>query len=100
MFYRDFSSILLILVITMQDRKTLFCVFLHFKDLPGLKLTWDFLGINILPREAPGGEEVNETRPRVQMSLGGAGPLPGRTTLSCLGLEPPLSSIFFSRRSA
>jgi hypothetical protein len=25
---------------------------LCFKDLPGLKLTWDFSGVNILPRES------------------------------------------------
>jgi hypothetical protein len=29
-------------------QKTLFCVFLSFRDLPGLKLTWDFLSVNIL----------------------------------------------------
>jgi hypothetical protein len=61
MFYGDFPSIPLILVITQQDRKTMFCVFLHFRDLPGLKLTQDFWSVNILPREAPGGEEVKLT---------------------------------------
>jgi hypothetical protein len=64
MFYGDFSSIPLILVITLQDSKTIFCVFLSFWDLPGLKLTWDFWSVNILPREAPEDQEVNETRPR------------------------------------
>jgi hypothetical protein len=42
---------------------TLFCVFLRFRNLPELKLTWDFSGVNILPREAPGKEEVNEMGP-------------------------------------
>ena len=37
----------LILVITLQDRKTLFCVFFHFRDLYGLKLTGDFSRIII-----------------------------------------------------
>jgi hypothetical protein len=78
MSYNDlwgFSIEPLILVITLQNRKTLFCVFfLHFRNLPGLKLTWDFLGVNILPREAPGEEEVNKTRPRGQASIGGAAP--------------------------
>jgi hypothetical protein len=64
MFYGDFPSIPLILVMTLQDRKTLFCLFLSFRDLPGLKLTQDFCSINILSREAPEEEEVNETRPR------------------------------------
>jgi hypothetical protein len=39
-----------------------------------LKLTWDILGVNILPREAPGEEEVNEMRPRGKMSIDGTGP--------------------------
>jgi hypothetical protein len=37
------------------EQENMFCVFLRLRDLPGLKLTWDFLGFNILPREAPGG---------------------------------------------
>jgi hypothetical protein len=100
MFYGDFPSIPLILVITLQKRKTLFCVYLHFRDLSGLKLTWDFSGANILPREGPGGEEVNETRPRGQTSIGGMGPWLGRATHTRLGLEPLLSSIFVYIRSA
>jgi hypothetical protein len=43
-----FSIDPLSLVITLQNMKTLFCVFLHFRNLPELKLTWDFLGVNIL----------------------------------------------------
>jgi hypothetical protein len=57
-----------------EQENPVLCVFLHFRNLPGLKLTWDFLGVNILPREAPGEEEVNETRPRGQASIGGAAP--------------------------
>jgi hypothetical protein len=65
MFYGNFPSMPLILVITLQDNKTLFCVFLSFRDLPGLKLTHDFWSVNNLLREVPGEEEeVNKTRPR------------------------------------
>jgi hypothetical protein len=74
MFYGDFPLIPLILIITLQNRKTLFCEFLSFRNLPELKLTWDFWNVNILSREAPEEEEVNEMRPRGQMSLGGMGP--------------------------
>jgi hypothetical protein len=70
----------LYLVITLQERKTLFCVFLSFTDLPGLKLTWDFWNINILSREAPGQEQVNETRLSGRMSTDGVGPLSGCAT--------------------
>jgi hypothetical protein len=38
----------------------MFCVFLHFRNLPELKLTRDFSGVNILSREASGAQEVNE----------------------------------------
>jgi hypothetical protein len=62
------------LVMTLQDKKTLFCIFLSFRDLPRLKLTQDFWRVNILSREAPRGEEVNEARPRGQTSTGGAAP--------------------------
>jgi energy-converting hydrogenase Eha subunit F len=100
MIYGDFPSIPLILVITLKNMKTLFCVFLCFRDIFGLKLTWDFPGVNILPREAPGREEVNKTRPRGKMSIGGVSPWPGCATLAYLGLEPPLPYTFISRRSS
>jgi hypothetical protein len=96
MIYEDFPSIPLILVINLENRKTLFCVFLCFRDLTRIKLTWDFSGVNILPQEAPGAQEVSEARPRGQMSTGGMGPWPGRATHAQVGLEPPLPSIFLS----
>jgi hypothetical protein len=37
---------------------------LSFRDLPRLKLAWDFWSVNILSRETPEEEEVNEMRPR------------------------------------
>jgi hypothetical protein len=92
MIYEDFPSISLILVIT------LFCVFLCFRDL---HVNWPriFWALIFLPREAPGEEEVNETRPRSQTSTSGTGPWPGHATHTRLCLEPPLSSIFVSRHS-
>ena len=45
--FGDFPNDPLILVITLQDRKTLFCVFYCFRDLYGLKLTGDFSRIII-----------------------------------------------------
>jgi hypothetical protein len=74
MIYGDFPSTPLILVITLQNRKTLFCVFLHFRNLPELKLTWNFSGVNILSREPSGEEELNDMGPRGQRSKGGIGP--------------------------
>jgi hypothetical protein len=49
------------------------CVFSRIRGLPEIKLTWDFSGVNTLPRDAPGGEEVNKRRPRGQTSTGGGG---------------------------
>jgi hypothetical protein len=88
------------LVITQQNRKTLLCVFLSFRNLPELKLTQDFWSVNILSREAPEAQEVNEMRPRGRTSIGGATTMPGRATHARWGLEPPTPSIFAPRFSA
>jgi hypothetical protein len=74
MIYGDFPSIPLTLVITLQNMKTMFCVFLRFRNLPELKLTWDFLGVNILSREPSRAKEVNEMGHDDQMRHGGMGP--------------------------
>jgi hypothetical protein len=71
-FYEDFPSIPLILVITLQDRKTLFCIFLSFGDYFRLKLIWDFWSVNILSEEEEEEEEeekeeqVNKMRPKAE----------------------------------
>jgi hypothetical protein len=88
-----FSIDPLILVITLQNRKTLFCVFLCFRNFPKLKLTWDFSGVNILSPEPPREEEVSEMGPRGQTSTGGMGPWLGRATHTRLGLGAPITSI-------
>jgi hypothetical protein len=96
MIYGDFLLIPLILVITLHNRKTLFCVFLHFRNLPKLKLTWDFLGVNILPREAHRAQEVEEGGHEAHLSIGATGPSPGRATHARLSLRPLMPSIFIS----
>jgi hypothetical protein len=96
MFYNDiwgFSINPLILVITLHNMKTLFCVLLHFTNLPELKLTWDFSCVN---RESPGAQEVNEMGHDGQTRLGGMGSWPGRATEARLSLEAPMSSTFVS----
>jgi hypothetical protein len=100
MIYVGFHQPPLILVITLQNRKTLFCVFWHFRNLLELKLTWDFLGINILSREPSRAQEVNEVGHEGQTRLGGMGPRPGRATQARLSLKAPMSSIFVSWSSA
>jgi hypothetical protein len=55
-----------------------------------------FLRVDILPREAPGAQEFNETRPRGQTRWGGMDPWPGRTTQARLSLGPPMTPIFVS----
>jgi hypothetical protein len=74
MIYGDFSLIPLILVITLQNRKTMFCVFLCFGNLLELKLTCDFSGVNVLSREPSRVQEVNEEGHDGQTSTGGTGP--------------------------
>jgi hypothetical protein len=43
-------------------------------------LTWNFSGINILPREAPGAQEFNEGGHETQKRPRGMGPSLRRTT--------------------
>ena len=65
MFLGIFQRIPLILVITLQDRKPLFCVFFSFRDLYGLKLTGDFSWIIIFQDMTIPSFEI------MQMELGG-----------------------------
>jgi hypothetical protein len=51
MFYGDFPLIPLILVITQQDMKIMFCVFLSFRNLSELKLTQDFWSVSTFYHE-------------------------------------------------
>jgi hypothetical protein len=76
------------------EQENLFCVFWRFRNLPELKLTWDIPGINILSREPPGAQEVNEVGHEAQMSIGGMGPRLGHATQCHFVIEAPLSSIF------
>jgi hypothetical protein len=103
MFFIDlwgFSLIPFILVITLYDRKTLFCVFWHFRNLPELNLTWDLSGINILSREPSRAQEVNEGGHEDQTSIGSAGPSPDRATRCRLALGHPMPSLFVPDCSA
>jgi hypothetical protein len=49
------------------EQENLFCVFLGFRNLPELKLTWDFSGVNILSRRQRG-------RPHGPLEIGWHGP--------------------------
>jgi hypothetical protein len=82
--------------ITLQNRKTMFCVFLRFRNLPKLKLIWDFLCVNILSREPSRAQEVNEGGHEAQKSTGGVAPSPGRATHAQMNIEAPMPSIFIS----
>ena len=63
MFLGIFQMIPLILVITLQDRKTLFCVFFSFRDLYGLKLIGDFSRNIIFQYMTKLGFETTQTEP-------------------------------------
>jgi hypothetical protein len=89
-----FSIDPLILVITIHNRKYLFCVFWSFGDLPELKLTEAFSNMNSFIWGATWEEEVQEWATRAQMSTGGMGPSAGHATHARLALVPPVSSVF------
>jgi hypothetical protein len=74
--------IFFILVITLRDRKTLFCVFLTFRDLNEVKLTKDFGGANISSREGSGALGCHQLGQEGQTDPGGAPNQGGRATRS------------------
>jgi hypothetical protein len=82
------------------EQETVFSVFWRFRDLSELKLIEDFYGINILPREASGDQEVKEEGHEAQTSIGGVGPWPGHATHAQMGLVPLMSPVFISDWSA
>ena len=75
-----FQMIPLILVITMQDKKTMFCVFFSFRDLYGLKLTGDFSRIIIFQYMTKLSFGITETESRSRKEQGWHAPHPGRAT--------------------
>ena len=70
----------LILVITLQDRKTLFCAFFRFRDLYGLKLTGDFSRIIIFQNMTIRSFEITQTESRTEKGTRWHAPPPGRVT--------------------
>jgi hypothetical protein len=74
MIYGDFPSIPLILVITLQNRKTLFFYIFMFQEPPRTQIDLGFLGVNILSREPSGAQGVNERGHNGQTSTGSASP--------------------------
>jgi hypothetical protein len=97
MFFIDlwrFSINPLILVITLQNRKYLFCVFWWFRDFPKPKLSENFYGVNIFTWEPTWDKEAHEWATKAKTSTCSTGPLLGRTTRCRLVLEPSMSSIF------
>ena len=70
--FGDFPMIPFIWVITLQNRKTLFCVFLTFRDLRELKRTWDFSRIIFSGIRGAGALGPPEEGPEAQLSPGGA----------------------------
>jgi hypothetical protein len=97
--YGDFPSIPLILVITLQNRKTLFCVFLRFRDLPDSNWPGIFWTL-IFYHEKHLEHKKSRGRSRGPFEHRWRGPSPGRTIHVCLSLGPPMSSIFVSWCSA
>jgi hypothetical protein len=71
----DYSMILSIFVITLQNRNLLFCVFLSFRGLYGVNRL-EFFGINILQRLVIWSFEIMQTEPGKQKSLWVAWPTP------------------------
>ena len=98
MFLGIFQMIPLILVITLQDRKTLFCVFFSFRDLYGLKLTGDFSRIVIFQYMTKHSFEITQTDTRRGKEYRWRAHPPGRATHALGTLGTPQPSIQSTRR--
>ena len=94
MIFGDLPMIPFILVITLQNRKSLFCVFLSFRDLNEVKRTWDFSSVNISSREASGALGPHETSREAQKRPGGAPSPLGRATCALSPLDLPICWFF------
>jgi hypothetical protein len=92
--YGDLPMIPFILFITLQDRKTLFCVFLPFRDLNEVKWSWAFGSVNISSREAPGALGPHQMSQEAQKRPGGAPSKGGRATHALFLLDRRFASIF------
>jgi hypothetical protein len=91
MFYINlwgFSTNPLIWVITLKNRKHLFCVFLRFRDLLELKQSEAFSGVIIFPRATKWEEEAHEGSHEAQTILDGVGPWPSCVTQVRLTVVP------------
>ena len=84
MFLGIFERILLILVITLLERKPLFCEFFHFRDLYRLKLTGDFSRLIIFQYMMKLSFETMQTEPGRRKEQGWHAHPPGRATLCLL----------------
>ena len=98
MFLGIFQMIPLILVITLQDRKTLFCVFYCFRDLYGLKLTGDFSRIIIFQILMDLSFETTQTESGGRKEQGWRIHPPGHATCTLRLLEHHQPYIKSSRR--
>jgi len=96
MIFGDLPMIPFILVLTLQNRNTLFCVFLSFRGLNEVKLSWDFSRVNISSREASGALGPHETGSEAQKSTGGAPQEPGRATHALFAFDRPICWFFFA----
>ena len=89
MIYGISHEISLFCDLTLQNRKTLFCVFFTFRDLRELKRIWDFLRIIFSGIQGAGALEPPEGGPEAQTSPGGAVSPVGRATLARSLLKRP-----------
>ena len=80
-------------VITLQNRKTLVCVFFTFRDLYEVKLTWDFWSVTFSSEEAPWALEAHLERPEARKRPGGAPYLAGCATHPLSVVDRPIALI-------
>jgi hypothetical protein len=91
--YGDLPMIHFIWFITLQNRKTPFCVYFTFREIYGVKLTWDFWSIIFSSAEAPWALEAHMERPEGRKRPGGVPSNGGRATLALSVVDRPIALI-------
>jgi hypothetical protein len=92
MFYNDlweFPSIPLIFGYNSTEQENPIMRIFTFQGPSRTKLTWDFSGINILPREAPGAQEFNEGATRAKRAKVAQAPAFIASSLHCRPSSSP-----------
>ena len=90
-----FHSFPIFLKLTLHWQKSLFSIFWCFRNPNDVQMTWKFTSISFWNEQSVGAKEAKKWKPEGQKRGAHAARFLGRVGPTILGLEPPMTSIFF-----